>query len=240
MSLWIKAGIRPAGVASCKIVVAQNLGISFGEKYKMTKNESAQKNTDADLLGLAELIQARNAGIKSGKNEKDANLLKPIGHLINRKLNPKCHIGYVAEYIASRIFHIALPENGSPGKKGIFMSGSLAGQSVIVKMYGVEGSDKKGIDIRRDNVPDYYLVFKCSGTGTNKKFKKHWLIKEAFLFEAKPLIGGLKKISDNGLTTIKPEEKWNKARIYPILPDYSPPYRITDVQQQALRIFEPK
>ena len=216
----------------------------------MTKNASAQKNTDADLESLAKLIRERSEILKSTIERKvapDPKLIqqrkekeKSIADMIPRKVNV-VGVGHIAEYIASSIFHIGQWERATkPGGKGFFMSGSRKGKSVIVKMYGVEGSDKKGIDIRRDNVPDYYLVFKCSGTGTNKKFEKHWLIKEAFLFEAKPLIGGLKKIADNGLTTIKPEEKWNKARIYPILPDYSPPYRITDVQQQALRIFEPK
>ena len=205
----------------------------------MTKNESAQNNIDADLESLAELIQARNAGIKNEVDEKDLDdLLSPISTQIGKK----AQIGNIAEYIASRIFHIALPEKGIPGRKGFFMSGPLAGQSVIVKMYGEE---ENIIDILPKYVPAYYLVIKSptfpESADTGSLRIKKWLVKEVFLFEAHPLIERLQDKGKNiGVATSLRQYERDQARIYPILPDYSPPYRITNAQQQALRIFEPE
>lgn len=94
----------------------------------------------SDLQRLASLIRARNA------NEVE----------ITRMIDRPARIGHVGEYIASRIFDIALEDSAvHPGSDDRFRSGPFAGRSVNIKMHG----KREGLlDINPAYVPDFHLV----------------------------------------------------------------------------------
>ena len=97
-------------------------------------------NYSDDLQHLASLLHARNTN--------EIAIAQIIGRPAER--------GHIGEYIASRIFDIALEQSAvHRGSDGRFKSGPLAGKSVNIKMYG----NREGIfDIKPECLPDYYLV----------------------------------------------------------------------------------
>lgn len=66
-------------------------------------------------------------------------------------------LGHVGEYIASQVFDIELHENArEKGSDGLFLSGPLQSHCVDVKWYTKQ---EWILDIKRDKLPDYFLVF---------------------------------------------------------------------------------
>jgi len=93
-----------------------------------------------ELSRLAELFKRGNA------------LDEEIGALIGRP----ALMGHVREFIAARIFGIALEQSATrKAFDGRFTDGPLARKSVNINWY----AKQEGVlDIRRDALPDYYLV----------------------------------------------------------------------------------
>lgn len=173
-----------------------------------------------DLQCLTSLIRVRNA------NEVE------IARIIDRP----ALIGHVGEYIASRIFGIALEDSAvHPGSDGRFRSGPFAGRSVNIKMYG----KREGLlDINPAHVPDFYLILtgpKATAM-TSKENTRPWSVNEVFLFDAVPLIGRLRARGVKlGVATSVMAAEWEAARVWPDSPDA--PLQLTEVQQDCLLAF---
>ena len=178
-------------------------------------------NRGDDLERLACLLRVRNA------NEIE----------ITRVIGRPAQLGHIGEYIAGRVFDIALEQSAAhPGSDGRFKSGPLAGKSVNIKMYGKrEGA----LDIRPEYVPDYYLVLTGpkSTAMHSKGTTRPWGINQVFLFEAKPLIDRLHKRGvELGVATSVREEEWKSARIYPASPGSL--LELSKGQQDDIRLFD--
>ena len=93
-----------------------------------------------DLIQLADLIKKRNS----------------LEHEITELIRRPAQIGHIGEYIASRIFHIALEESASRKSiDGRFSDEPLKGCTVNIKWYAM----REGLlDITPGAPPDYYLV----------------------------------------------------------------------------------
>lgn len=180
----------------------------------------ADPDSISDLQRLASLIRVRNA------NEVE----------ITRIIDRPAQIGHVGEYIASRIFDIALEDSAvHPGSDGRFGSGPFAGRSVNIKMYG----KREGLlDIHPAYVPDFYLVLTGprATTMTSRGTPRPWSVNEVFLFEAVPLIRRLRVRGVKlGVATSVAAAEWEAARVWPDSPDA--PLQLTEVQQARLLAF---
>jgi hypothetical protein len=153
-----------------------------------------------DLAQLAELIRRRNA----------------LGREITQIIGRPSLIGHLGEYIASRVFNIALEASAvNKGFDGRFCAGPLSGKSVNVKWY----AKKEGLlDIRVDAVPDFYMVL----TGPQTKVlhsrgeDRPWLIDFAYLFKAASLIENLRlKQLKLGVATSVSKDLWHAAEVFP-------------------------
>jgi len=180
---------------------------------------------DTDLSQLAKLIRERNA------NEV------AITAIIRRPALP----GHIGEYIASRIFDIALEPANNPAIDGRFRSGPLAQKSVDIKMY----AKRDGVlDINPMAPPDFYLVLAGpkATAASSRGATRPWGIKEVFLFEACPLIGRLRERKVKiGTATSVTQDEWKRARILPSSdsgPSDAPKFRISETQQTLLRLFD--
>ncbi len=174
-----------------------------------------------DLRRLAELIRERNA--------TEVEITKIVGR--------PAQIGHIGEYIASRVFYIALEQSAvHPGIDGRFRSGLLAGTSVNIKMYG----KREGLlDIHPERLPDYFLVLTgpMSTSMDSRGRTRPWSINEVFLFEAGPLIDRLRDRGVKlGVATSVRKAEWDAARIYPGSPNA--PLTLTGTQQDAIRLFK--
>ena len=110
-----------------------------------------------DLVRLAELLKQRNA------------VEQEITALIGRPVTT----GHLGEYIASKIFRIALAESASQnGIDGHFLDGPLAGRSVNVKFYLKHDGL---IAISPDALPGFYTnkaIVHNTGCGKYKSRKR--------------------------------------------------------------------
>jgi len=173
-----------------------------------------------DLAQLAELIRKRNA------------LERQITALIGRP----AQIGHIGEYIASRVFRIALEESAShKSNDGRFSEGPLKERTVDIKWYAL----REGLlDITPDSLPDYYLVLAGpkSAATTSRGQTRPWTIDNVFIFEASALVAELQagdvKI---GLATSVRQHLWAKAEIYPAPSNAAFP--LTEEQRKGLRLF---
>lgn len=154
---------------------------------------------DLELEQLAQLLRERNA--------IDAR----IGQLINRPMTA----GHAGEWIASRIFDIALePTAVAKAIDGRFRSGPLAGRSVNVKWYLKR---ENLLDMTEDPTLDYYLVL--SGpkvSARDDRTLRPWRIDAVYLFDAQALLAeqrarGVK----TGIAAGVREAQWRAAEIYP-------------------------
>ena len=175
----------------------------------------------AELRTLAGLIRERNV------NEVG------ITGIIGRPALP----GHVGEYVASRIFDIALHGAAThPGSDGRFRSGRVAGKSVNIKMYARR---ENILDIKPHAPPDYYLVLtgpKAAATSSRGAVRP-WGIREVFLFDAARLIDSLRTAEVSiGVATSVRDELWESARIHPTSPAAA--LQLTAAQQTALGIFD--
>ena len=115
-----------------------------------------------DLARLADIVRRRNA------------LECEITELIGRP----AAIGHIGEYIASRIFGIALEKSASAKAiDGHFSTDPIKGRSVNIKWYAL----REGLlDITPECLPDYYLalVGPRSSAMTSRARVRPWLIRE--------------------------------------------------------------
>ena len=153
-----------------------------------------------DLKQLAKAIQRKNS----------------VGAEIARIVGRPALLGHVGEYIAARIFGIALEQSAArKGIDGYFTRGNLAGKTVNIKWYGkMEGV----LDISQESLPDFYLVM----TGpkgspiSSRGAMRPWIISCVFLFDAVKLVGELKHRGIKiGIATSVRQDLWEMAEIYP-------------------------
>lgn len=172
-----------------------------------------------DLQALAKLIAQRN------------HIAADITGVIGRP----ALTGHVGEFIAARIFDIALEESAShKGSDGRFVGGPLDGATVNVKWYAQR---ENVLDINPDGIPDYYLVLAGPKTsaGTSRGESRPWTIAAVYLFEAGLLIEELaaRGVQLNVATSVR-EQQWTDAEIYPRPSERLP---LTDEQRAMLGLF---
>jgi hypothetical protein len=173
-----------------------------------------------EIARLAELIRTRNA--------VDGEIAALTGR--------PALIGHVGEYIAARVFRIALAESAAQkGIDGHFVDGPLARASVNIKWYGKH----EGIlDMTPDFLPEYYLVLTGPrATSMSSRWgTRPWLIDFVFLFDAPNLLAQLRSRRVKiGIATSVAREFWHAAEVYP-----TPTNRqliLTDEQRNALALF---
>ena len=101
-----------------------------------------------DLKQLAKLIDTRN------------QIEREITALVGRP----AAIGHIGEYIASRVFNIALEESAShKSSDGYFREEPLKGHTVNIKWFAFQ---EGLLDITPESLPDYYLVLAGLKSGT--------------------------------------------------------------------------
>lgn len=176
-----------------------------------------------DLVQLATLIETRNQ--LEGKITALIGRPAPIGHL--------------GEYIASRIFNIALEESAShKSSDGYFNVEPLKGQTVNIKWYAFQ----EGIlDITPESLPDHYLVLTGlkSGTMTSHGRVRPWTIEKVFLFDAHSLVEELRLAGVKiGIATSVRQHLWEKAEIYPA--GRNDLCQLSQVQRDMLALFRSK
>jgi hypothetical protein len=175
---------------------------------------------DAELAELAALLRERNA--------LDARL----GRLLERPAT----IGHIGEWIAARIFDIALePAANAAGYDGHFTTGRLVARTVNVKTYG----KREGLLDMKSLAPlDYYLVFTgpkaaaVSSRGTLRPFR----IDAVYLFDAHRLRVelGARGVKFSEATSVRGAQ-WDEAEIYP-RPN-NPLLIVSEAQRRQLAMF---
>jgi len=176
-----------------------------------------------DLRQLARLVDTRN------------QVEREITALIGRP----AAIGHIGEYIASRVFNIALEDSAShKSSDGYFRDGPLKGRTVNIKWFAFQ----EGIlDITPEAFPDYYLVLTGlrSSAMTSRGRVRPWSIEKVFLFDARSLVDELRlegvKI---GIATSLRRHLWEKAEIYPA--DKGTVLQLSPTQREALAWFRSK
>jgi hypothetical protein len=175
----------------------------------------------ADLKQLAELIKTRNT----------------IGEQIAALIGRPAMIGHVGEFIASRIFNIALEESASQKSiDGHFVDGPLEGHSVNIKWYGRQ---EGALDVTPDALPDYYLVLAGPkpGAGSSRGSIRPWLIHSVFLFDARELVSQLRERGVKiGIATSVRQRFWKEAEIYPVQRNTT--LVVSDGQRKQLAMFQ--
>jgi hypothetical protein len=172
------------------------------------------------LRRLAELLATRNG----------------ISKQITAVTGRPAQIGHLGEFIASRLFDLALEASAiNKGFDGRFRSGPLAGKTVNVKWYGKQ---EGLVDIRLDCLPDYYLVLTGpAGRGTTSRGEdRPWLIEAVYFFEAQPLVDALRRGGVKiGVATSVAQEYWHQAQVYPT--SSGGPVELTSEQREAIALF---
>jgi hypothetical protein len=135
---------------------------------------------------------------------------------IARIIGRPCERGHVGEYIAARVFAIALHASAShKGADGHFAEGNLAARTVNVKWYGKgEGL----LDIATEAMPDFYLVMTgpSAAAVSSRGATRPWLISDVYLFDAAVLVERLRtRAVKIGIATSVAKELWEAAEIYP-------------------------
>jgi len=153
-----------------------------------------------DIIHLAALIKQSN------------EITNQIAALIGRP----AETGHMGEYIASKLFHIALVESASNKSiDGYFTEGALTGRSVDIKWYAKwEGL----LDITTHALPDFYLVLAGPKTAatSSRGTARPKVIEYVFLFNATELAVSLtaRKVKV-GIATSVIQSLWLKAEVYP-------------------------
>jgi len=131
-------------------------------------------DVDESIVRIAALLRERNS--------IDASIAKVIDRPVTA--------GHLGEWIASRIFDIALEESAATqGFDGRFRSGALRGCTVNIKWY----MKRTGL-LETTEFPDldYYLVFTGppSPAGSSRGISRPWGTQAVFLFEAREVRAG--------------------------------------------------
>jgi len=176
-----------------------------------------------ELVRLAELVKKRNA------------LECEITELIARP----AAIGHIGEYIASRIFHIALEDSAShKGIDGHFSDGPLMSRSVNIKWYAM----REGLlDITPEFLPDYYLalVGPRPPAMTSRGRTRPWLIEGVYLFNSGGLAGQLRSRGVKlGVASSVAQSLWEQAEVYP--KQRCPDLVLSTEQRQQVMLFSAK
>ncbi len=172
------------------------------------------------LRRLASLVKQRNA----------------VDQEIAAVLNRPAHTGRFGEFIAARIFRIALLDSAShKGIDGHFTDGNLVGKSVDVKFY----TKHYGLlDINPDSPPDFYLVIvgPITQPESSRGTTSPWIISSVFLFDASDLVQQLNERGVKiGIATSVARRFWDKAEIYP--QPSNPTLRLTPDQRSSIEMF---
>ena len=124
--------------------------------------------------------------------------------------------GHLGEWIASRVFDIALEESAATqGFDGCFCSGPLRGCNVNIKWY----MKRTGLlDTTEFRGLDYYHVLTGppSPAGSSRGISRSWCIQAVFLFDARELRAeqasrGVRQ----GIASSVIKKLWDAAEIYP-------------------------
>ena len=168
------------------------------------------------------------AGLVRKRNEID----QQIAEVINRPAS----MGHLGEFIASRIFRIALESSATnKGYDGRFTDGPLAGRTVNVKFYG---KLERLLDLNLAAIPDFYLVLTglVSPAVTSRGGSRPAVIESVFLFEAAPLMEALiARRVKRGVATSVVKSLWDAAEVYPT--SRSPDLVVSGEQRGALALF---
>ena len=172
------------------------------------------------LRRLSSLVKQRNA----------------VDQEISAILDRPAHTGHLADFIAARIFQIALLESAShKGMDGHFTDGPLAGRSVNIRF----ASKNDGLlNMNLDSPPDFYLVMTGPKTqpASSRGTTSPWVISSAFLFDASDLLQRLNKRGVKiGIATSVARYFWDEAEIYPR--PSNPVLRPTSEQRSLLDMF---
>jgi len=174
-----------------------------------------------DMVLLAELIKARNA------------VMEQIAALIQRP----ALIGHAGEFIAARIFGIALEESASQkGVDGHFTDSHLAGQSVNIKWYTKR---EDILDVTPEALPDFYLVLTGpkSAASSSREKTRPWAIETVYLFDAQRLVCRLcSRGVKIGVATSVRQQLWDEAEVYPTARNTR--LILSEEQQKLLAHFE--
>jgi hypothetical protein len=176
-----------------------------------------------ELERLAELVKKRNA------------LECEITELIARP----AAIGHIGEYIASRIFHIALEDSASrKGIDGHFTDGALKDRSVNIKWYAMR---ERLLDITPEFLPDYYLALigPRPTVMTSRGRTRPWLIESVYLFNSGALMGNLRSRGVKlGVACSVAQSLWEQAEIHPN--QKCPDLVLSPQQRQQVMLFGAK
>ena len=172
-----------------------------------------------ELENLSKLLKQRNT----------------IDNTISQILNYPAKEGHIGEFIASRIFNIALNKSATEkGHDGVFSEGNLNGKTVNVKLYG----KREGfLDLKPEFPFDYYLVLTgpktnpASSRGTSRPI----VIESVFLFDAHKLHEDLNGKVKMGIATSVRQQLWQEAEIYPNQVNKS--LILTEKQKSYLKLF---
>ena len=140
--------------------------------------------------------------------------------------------GHFGEFVAARIFNIALHESHAhKGNDGYFGDGPLAGKTVNIKYYPKREGD---LDMNRDNLPEFYLVLTGpkSAAASSRGGHRPWVIEQVFLFNSADLVSQLGgKI---GTPTSVHQNLWDNAEIYPC---DNLSFPLNEAQRNNLKLF---
>ena len=173
-----------------------------------------------DLRKLADLIRQRN------------DLEVEITRIIQRP----AQVGHIGEFIAAKVFGIALAFSASEkGSDGRFEEGPLKDRTVNVKWYAKRADV---LDIEPRFVPDFYLVLTgphepaLSSRGTTRP----WLITSVFLFDGPRLVDELAKAGVKiGIGASVRTYLWDAAELWPN--QRNAMFLLADEQRRMLRLF---
>jgi len=174
---------------------------------------------ETDLAELAALLRERNL------------VDERIGRLINRPMTA----GHAGEWIASRIFDIALEPNAiAKAIDGRFRAGPLTEKSVNVKWY----LKREGIlDMTEAPELDHYLVLTGpKATAKDVRTVRAWRIDAVYLFDSQQLLTEQHaRGAKVGVASGVREAQWLAAEIYPSATN--PALALTDDQRHWLALF---
>jgi hypothetical protein len=158
------------------------------------------EKSESELRTIAMLLHDRNA--------IDAKIAAVIGRPMTS--------GHLGEWIAARIFDIALEESATATAiDGRFSSGQLRGRTANIKWY----LQREGfLDVTQSDALDYYLVMTgpSAPATPSRGGVRPWCLDSVYLFDAHQLLDELRgrgvKI---GVATSVRIAQWAAAEIYP-------------------------
>jgi hypothetical protein len=197
----------------CHALLLARVQLSFGVRHQ-------QRFADMDeLQQLAALLTEMNR----------------IGNKVSELIQRPAITGHIGEFIASRIFDIALETSATTrGMDGRFRAGPLSGRSVNIKYY----PRLETLDIRGDALPEYFLVLAGprGSAATSRGRSRPFVVDHAFVFDATSLCADLTQRGvkiQTGSSLLR--SQWDAAELYPA--PRSPLFHVTDSQRAMLSLF---